>query len=174
MKLRSYSITILLYILFAILLSVSAAPHGYAGGPLPGPNKGGPTLAGKGVDGELNAVALNSGDIVQYIVLFCKDTDFVLGPLVNIYTTNVNDLAATIEECTDEEDPTELCVEGFVLPNIFLTEPPGSPLFDCFPAGSETYNNLYITRVKNFVNTGISPDTATAISAEITMQAGHP
>ena len=174
MNIRSYSITTLLFVLFAILFTVGSTPNGYAGGPLPGPNKGGPTLAGKSVDAELNAVALSATEIVQYIVIYCKNSEVVLGPLVSIYTTNESDLADTVAECVNEDDPTELCVEGFALPNIFLSEPPDSPLFECFPAGGETYNNLYITRVKNFVNTGMEPDSATIIKADITLQAGHP
>lgn len=151
--------------LLAIALSLSGFSDGYAGGPLPPPKAGGPTLVGKGVEGLFNAAAVENVGVVQYILLLCKDSEFVLGPMVGIYTTP-EDLPETVAECT--EDGNELCIEGFVLPDIFSTTPPDSHLFACFPEGDSTNKDLYITRVKNFINAN------TAISAKVTLQAGHP
>lgn len=151
--------------LLAISLMFGAVLDGYAGGPLPSPKAGGPILVGKGVDGLLNSVAVE-GEVVQYIVLACKEADVVLGPAIDQYSTDPGNIGDTTAECSGA--PGELCVEGLIFGDVFSTAPLDSPLFDCFPEGdATTFKDLFITRVKNFINTG------TAISAEVTLQAGQ-
>jgi hypothetical protein len=153
--------------MLTILVLVAIASISYAGGPLPGPKKGGPTLVGKSVDGQLNSIVVFSGEVVQYIVLFCDNSDIVLGPVVDQYSTNADNLADTTAECLSEEDT--LCIEGLKFGDVFSpTNNPDPALEACFPEADGFFNNdLFITRVKNFTNTGVS------ISADVALQAGQ-
>jgi hypothetical protein len=166
MKIRfSFKLTALI-VLLVIPLIIGVASTGYTGGPQPKPGKeGGAELVGKAVDGVLNSVVVEHR-VVQYIVLNCRDADLVLGPAVGVYSTEDN-LGSITAECSGEEE--ELCIEGFIFGDLFSPDNDPEPdLLDCFPeADGFFYNDLIITRVKNFINTGKS------ISAEVTLKAGQ-
>jgi hypothetical protein len=159
-----------LIILLAVPLLFANASTGHAGGPQPGPKESGIEFVGHAVDGLLNAVIvdLNPDDaiedlsVVQYIVVICKEAQVVLGPKFDEYSTP-QDLPDTTAECLDDSD---LCLEGFMFPDVINSF--DSPLLDCFPeARPLEIDDLFITKVKNFVN------TRTAISAEVTLRLGQ-
>ena len=167
--------SVVLIVLLAIPLIFGAASNGYAGGPQPSPKDvGGPVLIGKAVDGLLTAVVVDPDGvldefevltgldpfIVEYILVTCKEAQVVLGPAIN-FPTSPENFAQVTAECPGESQD-ELCLEGV----IFGGAADDLPQSACFPEANATYNDLVITRVKNFINTG------TAISAEVTLQAG--
>ena len=155
-----------------------------AGGPLSG--LPGVNLEGKSVDGVLNAVVVDPADyptgppefypdifsvgapifVLQYIVLTCKDAEgevrqVVFGPDIDFPSSSPENLAVTKAECTGDED---LCLEGWIFGGAAAEEPQSV----CFPETTEFgSNDIVITKVKNFVNTG------TTISAEVTLQLGQ-
>jgi hypothetical protein len=179
----------ILMISISIFVLIIVAPTVFAGGPAPGLE--GVTFEGKSVDGVLNAVVVNPADypsealgfypdifsdgaepfVLQYIVLTCKDAEkevrqVVFGPDINFPSTSPDNLKEIKAECTGEVEPgtTELCLEGWIFGGAAVEEPQSV----CFPERTDLgSNDIVITKVKNFVNTG------TAISAEVTLQLGQ-
>jgi len=183
MYLRSTFKPIVLIAIMAIPLIVGTASIGYAGGPQPGPKDvDGPELIGKAVDGLLSAVVVDPADleldqlghlsgvvgsfVVQHIVVICKGEQVVYGPAINSPSSYEADLARTKAECTGVNDGEleELCIEGM----IFADAADNAPQSACFPDADAGfgYDDIIITRVRNFINTGKS------ISAEVTLRLG--
>jgi len=147
-----------------LVLTFGTASIGLAGGTQPDP-AGFALAKSKGVDGLLNAVVLGD-EVVQYIVLMCKESPVVLGPSVNIPSQSPENLAETTAECPGSDPLGELCLEGWIFRDAAAD--PALADANCFPeAEAGILADLSISRVKNFINTG------TAISAEVTLQLGQ-
>ena len=164
-----------LIVLLVIPLIFGAASIGYAGGPQPAP-EGFELAKFKAIDGLLTAVVVDpqaeetvdpfdglASDqalfIVEHIVLICKEADVVYGPGINFPSLSPDELARTTAECSGEDG--ELCLDGWIFPEARKKLPA------CFEDAPIGFNDLIITKVKRFINTG------KAISAEVTLQLGR-
>lgn len=167
---------VVIIVALSITLIFGVLSSGHTGGPQPGPKEeGGPLFVGKSVDGFLTAVIVDQNAIgadivlgeddpafiVQHIVVTCKDADVVLGPAINFPSPDQSSLEQTMAECVDEG---ELCIEGLAFEAALIRYP---DLRGCFPGEDSDFTDVFITRVKNFINTG------TAISAEVTLRLGQ-
>jgi hypothetical protein len=151
--------------LLAVLLIFSITSIGFAGGPQSQAPGNFELINSKSVDGLLNAVVGDDGMVVQYIIVTCKAGQGILGPLYDAYSTSPDNLADTKADCSE----SDFCLEGQIFQDALsydTNNPP--PYAACFPdAEPSLYDDLIITRAKNFIN------VVTAISAEVTLQLGQ-
>ena len=131
---------IFLAVLFATLLMVVVASNVYAGGPQSFPPGTFVLAKSKSVDGFLNAVAMPNGEIVQYIVVTCKEAEGVIGPEVDAYSADPDNLADTTAECLDND----LCLEGQIFQDVLSRAYPSDPvpeIFACFSGAQEYFED---------------------------------
>ena len=167
-----------LIILLAISLMFGAVSNGHAAGLQPPPE--GLVLEGKAVDGLLYAVVVDPADpeldqdgvlseetgsfIVQHIVVICKEAEVVYGPMINFPIIGTENFADITAEYPGADPAGELYIEGWIFEGAAVLPPQSA----CFPEAVEGFlDDIIITRVKNFINTG------TVISAEVTLRLGQ-
>jgi hypothetical protein len=165
LTLKRWFLMVLLAVPLILSITSIITSIGYAGGPLSPAPANFELINSKAVDGLLNAVVDENDDVVQYIIVTCKAGQGILGPLNNSYSRSSQNLADTEADCSE----SDYCLEGQIFEDVLSYDPNDPPPYiACFPdAVPLQYDDLIITRAKNFINVD------TAISAEVTLRLGQ-